>query len=173
MATAFLCAAGLAASGSFARAAVLQADQSVTIAAPPATVWGIIRNFGQFTWHPAVKASEATQDNTPGSTRTLDLGGPKLVEQLTAYDPTSMSYSYRITDDPNNVKTLPVTGYSSTLAVGPGPDHGSIVTWHGSFMRADRSDNPKPGMDDATATKAVTGVYRAGLDALKRQAEAE
>ena len=49
-------------------------------------------------WHPAVKSDTATNGNTVGSVRTLDLGGPKLIESLTKYDATKLRYSYRITD---------------------------------------------------------------------------
>jgi hypothetical protein len=61
----------------------LKVTQSVEIAAPPAKVWGIIKNFEDLTWHPAIKASSATDGSKVGSVRTLDLGGPKLVERLT------------------------------------------------------------------------------------------
>ncbi len=103
--------------------------------------------------------------------RTLDLGGPKLIEQLTKYKPALMSYSYKITDDPANVKTLPVTKYRSTISVKKSGT-GSVVTWRGWFLRGDPSDTPAAGLDDAAAIKAVKGVYRGGLDKLKATAEA-
>jgi hypothetical protein len=148
----------------------LKVTQSVEIAAPPAKVWGVIKNFEDLTWHPAIKASSATDGSKAGSVRTLDLGGPKLVERLTKYDDAKMSYTYVFTDDPNNVKVVPVTGYQSTITVTK-TAHGSKVVWSGHFHRADPAAKPAAGQDDATATKAVTGIYRGGLDALKTKAE--
>ena len=149
----------------------LQEAQSVEIAAPPAKVWGMIENFGDLTWVPPVKSSTATQGNTVGSVRTLDLGGPKLMEKLVSYDPAKRSYTYRITDDAANKKTLPVSDYRSVITVLPGSGSGSKVTWSGTFERADTASNPPAGMDDATAKKAVAGVYKVGLDNLKKKAE--
>ncbi len=131
--------------------------ETVDIAAPPAKVWGIIKNFNDMSWHPAVKSTDAPEGNTIGDVRTLDLGGPKLIEQLTKYDADSMTYSYKITNDPNNVKTL--------------PDNSSIVEWRGAFYRGNPLGNPEPEMNDEAALKAVTGVYRGGLDNLKVLAE--
>ena len=82
-----------------------------------------------------------------------------------------MTYSYKITNDPNNVKTIPVTNYSSTITVTPGPNNGSIVEWRGAFYRGNPLGNPEPEMNDEAAMKAVTGVYRGGLDNLKMLAE--
>ena len=160
------------ASLSAARAAEqLHEAQSVEIAAQPAKVWGIIENFGDLTWVPPVKSSTATEGNTVGSVRTLDLGGPKLMEQLVSYDPAKHSYTYKITDDPANKKTLPVSSYRSVITVQPGSGSGTKVTWTGNFERADTGANPTSGMDDTSAKKAVAGVYKAGLDNLKKKAE--
>ncbi len=152
-------------------AARLHETNMVEIAAPPAKVWAIIQNFGEFTWVPIVKSSTATTGNTVGSVRTLDLGGPKLTERLTAYDAAGTSYSYAILDDPANVKTLPVTSYSSTITVKPSGS-GSRVIWIGAFKRADPGAKPAANADDKTATTAVGGVYTTGLEGLKKKAEA-
>ncbi len=170
-----LVGAGLLGAGSAEAAATtgqLTVIQSVDIAATPEKVWGIIKNFNDMSWHPAIKATSATNGNTPHSVRTLDLGGPKLVEELTSYSDKRHGYSYKITDLPDNVKTLPVTKYTSRISIKKGPQgQGSTVTWSGKFNRADPSPTPADGQDDAAAVKAVTGVYRAGLDNLKKLAE--
>ncbi|HLY55984.1 MAG TPA: SRPBCC family protein [Stellaceae bacterium] len=146
-------------------------SQSINISAPPDKVWGLIKNFNDMSWHPVVKSDTATNGNTVGSIRTLDLGGPKLIEALTAYDEARKQYKYKITDDPNNVKTLPVTKYSSTITVKAAPKGTTTVVWSGQFMRADNSPNPAAGQDDKAAIDAVTGVYKAGLDNIKKLAE--
>ena len=71
------------------------------------------------------------------------------------------SYSYAITQvDP---KVLPVTAYTSTISVAPAGG-GSLVTWHGTFK-------PAGGADDEASGKAVSGLYRSGLDNIKALAE--
>jgi hypothetical protein len=55
-----------------------------------------------------------------------------------------------------------VTDYTSTISVTKTPT-GSTVTWHGNFTAA--------GMDDAGASKAVSGLYRSGLDNIKTLVE--
>ena len=162
---------GMAASIGVAHAAapVLRETKTMEIAAPPAKVWSVIEQFSDLTWVPPVKASTATQGNTVGSIRTVDLGGPRLVEELRAYDAKAMTYTYVITGDPANVKVLPVTDYSSTITVKPSAT-GSLVTWAGTFKRADQGDAPAANMDDKTATGAIGGVYEAGLGGLKARA---
>ena len=152
-----------------AAAPVLQETKTIEIAAPPAKVWSIVEQFSDLTWVPPVKSSTATQGNTIGSVRTLDLGGPRLIEELKAYDAKAMTYTYVITGDLANVKTLPVSDYTSTITVKPSAT-GSLVTWAGTFKRADQGDTPAANMDDKTATGAIGGVYEAGLGALKAKA---
>lgn len=171
-----LMVAALVAGGLLSLPAARAADklhemQSVEINASPDKVWGMIENFGDLTWVPPVKTSTATQGNTVGSVRTLDLGGPKLVEQLVSYTPAKHSYAYKITDDAANKKTLPVSNYMSTITVSPSTGTTSKVTWSGTFERADTSASPATGMDDAAAKNAVSGVYKAGLGGLKKKAE--
>ncbi len=162
---------GMTASVGIARAAapVLHETKTMEVAAPPAKVWGVIEQFSDMTWVPPVKSSTATEGNTVGSVRTLDLGGPRLMEQLKSYDAKGMTYTYVITSDPANVKTLPVTDYSSTITVAPSVA-GSLVTWTGTFKRADQGDAPSASMDDKTAIGAIGGVYDAGLGGLKAKA---
>ena len=78
-------------------------------------------------------------------------------------------YTYHITPLPSNKPTLPVSHYRSTISVKAAPDGKSLVTWQGSFERADTSAHPAAGMDDAAAVKAVKGVYQAGFDGLAKR----
>ncbi len=171
-----LIAAALAAGGPLNLSVAWAADklyetQSVEINASPDKVWGIVENFGDLTWVPPVKTSTATEGNTVGSVRTLDLGGPKLMEQLVSYTPAKHTYVYKITNSPANKKTLPVSNYISTITVAPCTGTTSKVTWSGTFERADTSASPATGMDDASAKTGVSGVYKTGLDGLKKKAE--
>lgn len=147
-------------------------EQTVEIAAPPATVWARIGNFNDMTWVPIVTATEADKGNEVGSVRTLTLEGaeaPKIVEVLDKYDATKMSYKYRI--ESVDVKVLPVTNYAGTITVEETAG-GSLVEWKGAFYRGFPNNDPPPELNDEAALKAVEGLYRASLDALKAEIEA-
>ena len=141
-----------------------------TIAAPPERVWAVIADFQDMGWHPAITNTAGRGGNAPRAVRTLTLtGGGQIVEELQTYDAAAHTFSYRILEvDP---KVLPVTEYSSSLAVAPAADGGSIVTWKGSFDRGDPHENPPAGLTDEAAVDAVTKVYEAGLTNLKSLAE--
>lgn len=142
--------------------------ESVTINAPAAKVWGLIKDFdGLAKWHPAVEASPADKANAVGSVRQLKIkGGGALTETLEGYNAEGMSYSYRAKDG----GALPVTNYTSTISVSD--DGGKAkVTWRGAFYRGFPNNDPPPDQNDEAAVKAVTGVYKAGLGNLKALAE--
>ena len=144
--------------------------ETVGIAAPPERVWAAIGNFQDMSWHPAVEKTEGKGGNEIDATRRLTLkGGGTIDEVLYKHEPDKMSYSYRITDV--DVKVLPVTNYSSTLAVIPAAGGKSTVEWRGAFYRGYPNNDPPPELSDEAAIKAVKGVYRAGLDGLKARLE--
>ena len=57
------------------------------------------------------------------------------------------------------------------MSVRPDGAGKTLVVWTGSFRRKDPSDSPKQGQDDKAATDLITGVYKAGLDNLKKMTE--
>jgi hypothetical protein len=156
----------LAACAVFALATAANAaevTETVDTTASPKTVWKLIGKFDDIVnWLPGVASSPADKGSKIGSVRTITLkapGDPTVVETLTAHK--GHSYSYKIdTVDP---KVLPVTGYTSTITVTKTPT-GSTVSWHGDF-------SPAGGADDAAAEKAVSGLYRSGLDNIKTLVE--
>ncbi len=156
--------AALAATLLSAQAArAVEVSQTVSTTAPPAKVMAVMGQFDAIAaWLPGVESSPADKGNEGGSVRVITLkapGSPKVTERLTIS--TTTGYSYTISQvDP---KVLPVAEYSSSLNVAPSGT-GSVVTWQGSFK-------PAGGADDATAEKAITGLYRAGLDNIKVLAE--
>jgi hypothetical protein len=144
-------------------ATAAEVTETVDTTASPKTVWKLIGKFdGIVNWLPGVVSSPADKGSKVGSVRTITLkapGGPTVVETLTAHK--RDSYSYKI--DQVDPKVLPVTGYTSTISVTKTPT-GSTVTWHGDFT-------PAGGLDEAAADKAVSGLYRSGLDNIKALAE--
>lgn len=146
--------------------------ESVEINAPAAKVWSVIGSFQDMSWLPVVEKTEGTGGNEPDvAKRTLTLkGGGVLNEELTKYDAEQFTYSYRIPYV--DVKVLPVNNYSSTITVIPEGDNKSKVEWRGAYYRGYPNNDPPPELNEEAATKAVSAVYRLGLDALKKRVEA-
>jgi hypothetical protein len=144
--------------------------ETVDINAPADKVWAVIGNFQDMSWHPAVAKLEGTGGNDANATRTLTLkSGGTIAEKLIQNDAAGKHYKYEITDV--DVKVLPVKNYSSQLSV-KGEGDKSTVEWKGAFYRGFMNAEPPPELNEEAAIKAVTGVYRAGLDALKQRMEA-
>jgi hypothetical protein len=147
--------------------------ETIQIDAPPAKVWAIIGNFQDINWLPPVAKTEGSGGNTPDQAKrklTLKDGGT-IDEALTKYDDAGMSMSYRI--EQVDVKVLPVNNYSSTITVTPAEGGKSQVEWKGAFYRGFMNNDPPPELSDEAALKAVSGVYKSGLAAVKAKAEAK
>ncbi len=143
--------------------------ETIEINAPVDKVWAVIGNFHDMSWHPAIAKTEGTGGNEPNAKRKLTLGsGGTMDEQLLKYNAENHSYSYEITEV--DVKTLPVNNYSSTLSVS-GEGDKSTVEWRGAFYRGYVNNDPPPELNDEAAVNAVTGVYKGGLEALKKKIE--
>lgn len=144
--------------------------EKITIDAPPEAVWAQIKDFDALAkWHPAVAKSPADKGNTEGSVRKLELkGGGAITETLEKYNDAGKSYGYRAADH----GALPVSNYTSSISVSPAPEAGkSVVEWRGAFYRGYPNNDPPPDQNDEAAVKAVTGVYQAGLQNLKKLVE--
>jgi carbon monoxide dehydrogenase subunit G len=145
--------------------------ESVEIAAPPERVWAALANFHDMSWLPGVEQTTGEGGNAPDvAARVITLkGGATVEESLYKYDASAMSYSYRI--EKVDVKVLPVTNYSSTIAVLPEEGGKTKVEWRGAFYRGWPNNDPPPELNDEAAVKAVSGLYRSGLDNLKAKIE--
>lgn len=142
--------------------------ETITIQAPADAVWQRIKAFNDMGWHPAIESTTATDGNQPGSVRTLKLkGGGTIIESLESWSDADRKFSYRM-KDPGPV---PVNNYSSTISVTPAGTNASTVEWRGAFYRAFLNNDPPPEQNDEAALKAVTGIYKGGLEALKQAVE--
>jgi hypothetical protein len=146
--------------------------ETIGIDAPPAKVWAAIADFHDMSWLPGVAKTTGAGGNEPDTAKrqlTLD-GGATIDESLYKYDAGEMSYSYRI--DNVDVKVLPVNNYSSTITVVPADGGKSTVEWRGAFYRGFPNNDPPPELNDEAGIKAVTAIYRKGLENLKKKVEA-
>jgi mxaD protein len=98
---------------------------------------------------------------------TLKDGGT-IKEKLLSFDAAGRYFRYAIVDG-----VLPVSGYESTFVVKPMGRDRSMVVWAGRFKRKNPAANPGDLENDKAAVTAVSGVYRAGLDNLRKLAEAK
>lgn len=140
-----------------------KAVESIEIDAPPAKVWALLKDWGGMAkWHPAIESVTVN-----GTERILNLkGGGRVVEELEVVDDASMSLRYRM-KDPGPV---PVNNYSAQMSVAAG-GAGTLVNWKGAFYRAFLNNDPPAGQDDVAAVGAITGIYKSGLESLKKVAE--
>ncbi len=170
-ATAFTMAL-LASGSSLAAAPELHVKKSITIAAPAEKVWDASKNFnGLNTWHPALASDELQSgtNNTVGAVRLLTLkGGGTIKEKLLQFDESGHRYRYAIIES-----VLPVSHYSSNFVVTSLGTNKTLVTWSGKFKRKNLSDTPPDNESDKSATDTIEGVYRSGLDNLKKIVEAK
>lgn len=143
--------------------------ETIEINAPADKVWGVIGKFHDMSWHPAFVKTEGDGGNKAGAGRTLVLeSGDKIEETLIKYDSDKKMYKYEITKV--DVKVVPVSNYSAMISV-TGDGDKSTVKWKGAFYRGYVNNDPPPELNDEAAVKAVTGVYKSGLDALKKKVE--
>ena len=156
----------------FAAAPVLHASKTVTINASAAKVWAIAKDFNALNrWHPAVASDELLKgkNNVPGAVRKLTLkGGGTIHEKLLHFSERHRRFQYEILES-----VLPVSSYKSKLVVKAKGKNKCSVTWSGHFKRKDLSDHPADNANDKTAVDTINSVYSAGLDNLKKMAEAE
>ena len=66
-----------------------------------------------------------------------------------------------------------IDSYTSNFAVTAAGKGKSTVTWSGNFKRKDVGAKPADNANDKTATDTMSAVYQAGLDNLKKIAEAK
>ena len=145
--------------------------ETVEINAAPDKVWDVIKNFHDFSWHPAVEKTEGEGANKEGAKRVVFVkGAGQLFEELASYDADGRKFKYIITK--TDMKVLPVNNYSSVIMVEDAGDGKSKVTWKGAFYRGYMNNDPPEDQNDAAAVKAAKGVYRGGLDGLKKKIEA-
>jgi len=129
-------------------------SMSTKVSASADAVWDLVGRFnGLPDWHPGVEKSELEHE---GAVRRLGLvGGGTIIERLERIDDNERVYSYTIEDSP-----LPIKGYRSVIRVRDDGEGGAEIDWSSEFSPA--------GVPEGDAAAAVEGIYRAGLDNLKK-----
>jgi hypothetical protein len=114
-------------------------------------MWSLIGDpAGLANWHPAIAKSPSESGR-----RTLILAdGGEVKEEIMAHDDSARSYTYRIIESP-----LPMTGYVSTIRVGPSDSGEAEVVWEAEYEPA--------GVELATLEEMLRGLYTVGLEGLE------
>ena len=154
---------------------------TVTIDAPAAKVWDVIKNYNDMSWLPSVRSVKGDGTNDKGAIRTLHLtDGGTITEELKAYDASKQTYKYKITDmssvgtikhagQDEHIPVLPVGNYAAEISV---VDKGgkAEVEWVATYYRAYVNNNPPAELNEEAADKAVTEVLTSGLTNLAKKA---
>jgi uncharacterized protein YndB with AHSA1/START domain len=170
--TAMLVALALLAPQAFAAEAnELTARQSIRINAPPQAVWAILGDYnGLPRWLSFIEDSQIVvgTNNEVGAIRLVTRrNGTKVTERLLDYDPRGMRLAYTYIDG-----AVMASDYFPVLSVKDGGNGTSVVEWSARFRRLSYAvDPPPPGQDDKTLTDLYNGLYKAGLENLKRVVE--
>ena len=121
-------------------------------------VWDVIGGFNALPdWHPLVDKSEIDEGGEATIRRLSLAGGGTIIERLEAVNANERRYSYSILHG-----LLPVAGYQATIKVTEDEGEGCCaVEWSSEF-------DPTSGTGESDAVEAISGVYKAGLENLKK-----
>jgi carbon monoxide dehydrogenase subunit G len=168
----------------FAHGPVRQkAQEEIVINAPAEKVWGIIKDYGDMSWHPGISSVSNKDGNKKGAVRVLTLAsGGTITEELKKYDEAKMSYAYKITEmstdktithagAEEHVPVLPVHDYAASIDVEAQGANQAKVSWKAAYYRAYMNNDPPAEMNEEVANKAVENVLKTGLANLKTLAE--
>ena len=149
----------------------LTVHQSIRINAPPEAVWAVVGDFnGMPRWLAPIVESKIVlgTNNQVGAIRQFTRrNGTKATERLIDYDPVAMRIGYTYVDG-----AVMASDYFPVMTVKGAGDGTSIVDWSARLKRlAYAMDPPPPGQDDKSLTDFFNGIYKAGLENLKRVIE--
>ena len=148
--------------------------QEIEINASADKIWKIIENFCSIEdWHPGISKCSADNGSETKSVRTIELeNGEKINEILFKHDPENkkIQYGMQELEEGRVIKGLPIATHGSTISISE--DNGkSKVQWKGAFYRSFPGQQPPPELTDEACIKAVTKLYKTGLENLKNIAE--
>lgn len=143
---------------------------TIEINAPIEKVWAVVGNYADMSWNPPIATTEATggTEINIAKRKLVFKSGAIFTDTLTKYEPENHTIGFMTNDE--DLKTLPVEGYSSTFTLTKAGDK-TNVEWKGAFYRGYMNNDPPPELSDDAAVKAVTAYQKAGLDALKAKLE--
>lgn len=145
--------------------------EEIEVNAPPEKIWKIISDFcGIKNWHPGITACESDNGTQPDSIRVITLeSGEQIKEKLIKHLPDRHMLQYMMVE-PND-KAFPINTHGSTMTVKANDNGGSTVQWKGAFYRLFPGPNPPPDQTNEAGREALSGLYKSGLENIKKMAE--
>ena len=120
-------------------------------------VWSLIQDFGDVSaWAVPGLSVTRSEGSGQGALRWLETPQGAMVERCETHDPSSRTFSYSITDGPENMKR-----YLSTVSVRPASDNSCTITWGCDFEL--------DGVPEAAAVQLMESTYRDGFIATLRR----
>lgn len=146
-----------------------QAEQTITVTAPPDAVWRILRDPASIAdWHPDI-ASVTIQGEGKGAKRTVEFAtGGTVIDGIDRIDDKGMEIRWRLSEP--DIQVFPASYYTNNITVAPAVE-GSEVTWKASFFRADTTNEPEDRFSDEAAIAAMAALIGNGLAGLKAATE--
>lgn len=142
-------------------------DQTVLLNTAHDVVWKALSEPCAITaWHPHVV--DCKVDGTSRRALTLKNGGT-IIEEIDEMLPQEMSISYRLGRD-SEVKALPVSSLTGRIKVKAEGDK-TNVAWIARYYRADTTNEPPQGLDDAAAQTSINSYVMDGLTGLEAHLE--
>lgn len=162
----------------------LQVEETVLINADADTVWEMVKDFDSLhKWHPAIISTDAQGGNEVGATRILTLKNDSTItETLKKFDEETKSFMYEINEmssvgqvdiegEMHDIPAVPVSKYKAWVTVEAEGDQTKVI-WLAKFFRGYTGNHHEPKeLNDETATNAIQGIFRSGLDTLKAKIE--
>ena len=126
------------------------------IAASPAAVWEVVRDFGGVKrWSPSVASCEL-EGSGLGAVRTIKMGEMIIRERLEKLDEGARTLSYSILEAP-----FPVQDYLATMKVVESAPGRTKLEWGSSFQASG-------GLDENQLRDIFVGVYEQGIEGIRR-----
>lgn len=138
-----------------AAAGTLSVEETINIKAPLERVWSLFENF-HACWIDGINVIKVDE-----KTRRMEIpDGGSVTERLLSHCETEHQITYQIVTG-----NLPVDNYQSAMLADSASTEEDLVrvTWKSSFTAKDISNEQ--------AISIISGLYKMGLDALKKKAE--
>ena len=130
------------------------------VAASAATVWELIRDFGDLLkWAAGIESCEVDGAGI-GAVRTLGIpGGGSVVERLEAFDDQARSFSYSMLEP----IVLPLKNYRATVQISEDGADRCTIDWSSSFEPV--------GAAEEQTLKMVRDIYTGSIASIKKKLE--
>ena len=114
-------------------------------------VWSLIQDFTDMSaWANPDMSLTRGEGSGQGALRWIETGQGQMVERCETFDPSSWTFSYSVTEGPENLKR-----YLATVSLRPAGEQRCTIAWGCDFELE--------GVPEAAAAQMMESVYRDGF----------